>query len=658
MALTSKLRGRDVWSGQLDFKEPPPGVASCISPNPSAWMEESWDQIKDQRIVDLMMPGSHNSGASNLEQQGKCMAVYESIKRRIQEEAPDNLKSLITDGLLEAYWKPWNENQKLSISEQLEQGVRWFHLKVCNFVGENSRFGPFNLSEVYHAHGGFTSVTLESILLDILSFLNTNPKEVAVLGLNDLFEIENLTSFGAAVAQLVEHQSRVQLIRAEDWMQTLEALQSSNRRLAVFLKDNSTEGILPSDQYLVENWNDEIMASDDFERIKSWLEQDATQHAALPRQKFYAFSAHPSKNPSRTTAQLLSQGSEPMLKFQRQWFQGYFPAFAEQLVESNRSLVLNGISTDFVEESGAFMLAMRLQNFCGTSTTTTATATATTITATSITVTTSNAESVRPVFQANLSGAGRHWPMLSLFLLCEVANKRDGRLVKDGTRRCSALSAALGAGLGLLAAKQLGFQAKLAYNAAFVCGATAGAALGSARWLWQGKDVSFCGRLVLGALMCETFQQVVHNKFCNLLFRCNCTWEWAGGWDNCNVHNATGPRCPWCVARQSISWTTDCLPLALMLLTFAEANCRGWPWLLQLLLPVLSFLLLGHLARCACGRLVLRCQFRTEPPIGRAASVPTSKSAIAWQPLPAKCRMQRCGAVGERHRMLTMLIHV
>lgn len=25
------------------------------------------------------------------------------------------------------------------------------------------------------------------------------------------------------------------------------------------------------------------------------------------------------------------------------------------------------------------------------------------------------------------------------------------------------------------------------------------------------------------------------------------------------------------VARQSISWTTDCLPLALMLLTFAEA---------------------------------------------------------------------------------------
>ncbi|CAJ1345668.1 unnamed protein product [Effrenium voratum] len=252
---------------------------------------------------DLMMPGSHNSGASNLEQQGKCMAVYESIKRRIQEEAPDNLKSLITDGMLEAYWKPWNENQKLSISEQLEQGVRWFHLKVCNFVGENSRFGPFNLSEVYHAHGGFTSVTLESILLDILSFLNTHPKEVAVVGLNDLFEIENLTSFGAAVAQLVEHQSSLQLIRAEDWMQTLEALQSSNRRLAVFLKDNSTEGILPSDQYLVENWNDEIMASDDFERIKSWLEQEMLRSTRRCRGK--------SSTPSRLIRARTPAGPRP-----------------------------------------------------------------------------------------------------------------------------------------------------------------------------------------------------------------------------------------------------------------------------------------------------------------------------------------------------------
>eukprot|EP00438_Fugacium_kawagutii_P016772 Skav231123 [mRNA] locus=scaffold7:191584:194349:+ [translate_table: standard] len=62
-----------------------------------------------------------------------------------------------------------------------------------------------------------------------------------------------------------------------------------------------------------------------------------------------------------------------------------------------------------------------------------------------------------------------------------------------------------------------------------------------------------------------------------------------------NVHNTLGPKCPWCVARLSISWTTDCLPLVVMLLVFSEAKARKWQFWLQCLLPVPSFLLLGTL---------------------------------------------------------------
>ena len=25
-----------------------------------------------------------------------------------------------------------------------------------------------------------------------------------------------------------------------------------------------------------------------------------------------------------------------------------------------------------------------------------------------------------------------------------------------------------------------------------------------------------------------------------------CTWPWAGGSSNCNIHNPNGPHCPWC----------------------------------------------------------------------------------------------------------------
>ena len=72
-----------------------------------------------------------------------------------------------------------------------------------------------------------------------------------------------------------------------------------------------------------------------------------------------------------------------------------------------------------------------------------------------------------------------------------------------------------------------------------------------------------------GVTCCYWFERIIHNKFCNFLFKCNCTWTWAGGWNDCNVHNTSGlPKCPWCTARSNVSWTTDSLLFVLMTLTF------------------------------------------------------------------------------------------
>lgn len=51
---------------------------------------------------------------------------------------------------------------------------------------------------------------------------------------------------------------------------------------------------------------------------------------------------------------------------------------------------------------------------------------------------------------------------------------------------------------------------------------------------------------LLAPAACWAFNWVFHNPFCAALFRCGCTWNWAGGWADCNVHNPSGPRCPWC----------------------------------------------------------------------------------------------------------------
>ncbi|CAE7232696.1 plcxd1 [Symbiodinium sp. CCMP2456] len=125
--------------------------------------------------------------------------------------------------------------------------------------------------------------------------------------------------------------------------------------------------------------------SDDFDRVKRYLIQDATTYAQTPRDKFYAFSAHPSKNTDTLTPdKVFGQSSDPMLDFQLGWFNNsnYFPSFVEEMMENYSSLVLNSISTDFVGLSGSFELTMRLQSFCNTTTTTQTTSTATMTTAT------------------------------------------------------------------------------------------------------------------------------------------------------------------------------------------------------------------------------------------------------------------------------------
>ena len=65
-----------------------------------------------------------------------------------------------------------------------------------------------------------------------------------------------------------------------------------------------------------------------------------------------------------------------------------------------------------------------------------------------------------------------------------------------------------------------------------------------------------CSELGVAAAICFAFDRALHNPYCALLFRCGCSWEWSGGWSNCNVHNPAQPlgaterggkaRCPWC----------------------------------------------------------------------------------------------------------------
>lgn len=58
------------------------------------------------------------------------------------------------------------------------------------------------------------------------------------------------------------------------------------------------------------------------------------------------------------------------------------------------------------------------------------------------------------------------------------------------------------------------------------------------------------------------FTCVFFINFCNLVYRCGCTYLWAGAADHCNIH--TGPKhCPFCAigqAGQGAVWLSMVIP--------------------------------------------------------------------------------------------------
>ena len=63
---------------------------------------------------------------------------------------------------------------------------------------------------------------------------------------------------------------------------------------------------------------------------------------------------------------------------------------------------------------------------------------------------------------------------------------------------------------------------------------------------------------------------VFHNPYCNFLMKCGCTWNWEGGWDECNIHDPDPnvPKCPWCAGSPSTVWMTEWGVMAAMMVAY------------------------------------------------------------------------------------------
>lgn len=126
-----------------------PMVGATSGGSNEHWMNDNWVHIKDKKLSELVIPGTHDSG------------TY-----------------LLDSGINVA------KTQTTSIGDQLKDGIRYFDLRVK----EVEHRGCADPSTMWIYHGTFTSYRLQTVLDELKTFVERpeNKKELIILDFQDL----------------------------------------------------------------------------------------------------------------------------------------------------------------------------------------------------------------------------------------------------------------------------------------------------------------------------------------------------------------------------------------------------------------------------------------------------------------------------------------
>lgn len=231
------------------------GRLSKTSSN-AAWMGDNWEQLRELTLKQMILPGSHNSGntlGELLVTNPVCAKDYRYQEylahggTRSQEE-------------FDARFISWNVNHFDSIPAQLQSGVRFFHLKLCWL--KDAGDPAMTLAQVVHQHRGYTAMSFDTILDQFVDFLEQHPKEVLLVGLNNMHQFKSEDELQQLMDMVVRKLLPMQLIEPKHLLSSsLEELVQSNRRVGVFI-DCDHPGAIKSSKHFVEDWGPEMHGGD------------------------------------------------------------------------------------------------------------------------------------------------------------------------------------------------------------------------------------------------------------------------------------------------------------------------------------------------------------------------------------------------------------
>ncbi|KFP87403.1 PI-PLC X domain-containing protein 1, partial [Apaloderma vittatum] len=130
----------------------------------SKWMSQLPEKLWDIPLYNLALPGSHDTMTYCLDK--RSVSGNESkLLKYLNKWLPCIVRPIIMK---------WSTTQVLTVTEQLEAGVRYLDFRIAHKANDPS-------VNLYFVHMVYTTVTVQDTLWQILRWLETHPLEIVIL---------------------------------------------------------------------------------------------------------------------------------------------------------------------------------------------------------------------------------------------------------------------------------------------------------------------------------------------------------------------------------------------------------------------------------------------------------------------------------------------
>lgn len=316
------------------------------------WMGLNQSKLCQRKLSQLVLPGTHNSGASNLKTRQKrpkgdfLPPDTDSTKRSLSLSGP--------------IYRGWSQCQNNTIKKQLNDGIRAFDLRIAK-----DKKGEF-----FCCHGLYGE-KLDSVLRSIAEFSKTFPKEIILLdfakfytwnqSLNGQFSAKNSlskmahTSLITKIRQHLGKRLLAPMIKGtrgpqSTWQSTLADIWKSQRSIIVHYRHSSAKAPL---------WRSKIQSSwaNTWNR-KTMGKRLSRSLAKVSDEKFFRLNGEATPDQSLIVKSLDPFGNFP--KNLRRLARETNPIFFSWILNDWRDKRLNIVQVDHYDESQLVQLCLIL----------------------------------------------------------------------------------------------------------------------------------------------------------------------------------------------------------------------------------------------------------------------------------------------------------